>query len=355
AQVTALAVKSQASVGALVEDTGLTNLLNPSPGEDLSPAQMLGQFLADTATIEEEQPSSARTIAVITPDEWDPDPVELNGLLSALTPVTGAPWMTGITPDAATTAATLPGRSFVQNAPDGGLVSPPKDYLTDLRTARQRLDEFQSMQPSSTVDAMTQLVDQMTEQLLTAEGGEWWMKGTGFAGGEAFARAVSNRVNGQLGKIEVGSPTFTLTSKGAAIPLQIDSRLTYPVKVILYLASDKLDFQQGRPCPNIPASRATCLTQTILPRLQTIKVKASANSSGGFPVQVQVRTLNQVTIAQGRLLIRSTAYNVVALGIVGAAALFLLGTWAWGFIRRRVAAGRLSQVLPEAPHLPAGS
>ncbi|HLI55752.1 MAG TPA: hypothetical protein VKY26_01845, partial [Actinomycetota bacterium] len=99
------------------------------------------------------------------------------------------------------------------------------------------------------------------------------------------------------------------------------------------------------------------LTVTLLPRLQTIRVRALAAFSGRLPVQIEVRALNppdNTTISQGRLLIRSTAYNIVALGIVGAAALFLLATWAWGFVRRRLAAPGLGPVLPEAPPVPAG-
>lgn len=348
AQVTAVAVKSQSSVGALVEDAGLTDLLSPSSSADLSPSQVLQQFLAYSATIQEERPGVARTVCVVTPPDWNPDPVVLTGLLASLTPVTGAPWMVGITPDAATTAGTLPGRVMVQKVPDDGLATPPKEYFSALRTARQRLDEFKSLSPPP------DLVNQLTKQLLIAEGGEWWAKGSGAAGGEAFARAAINQVNGQLSKIRVGDQTYTLTSKGAEIPLTVDSGLDYQVKVVLYLASDKLTFEQGGPCPGVPSSQATCLTVTLSPKLQTIRVRALSTFTGRVPVQIEVRTPTNATISQGLLHVRSTAYNIVALGIVGAAALFLLVTWTWGFVRRRVAAGRLSQVLGEPPPAPAG-
>ncbi|HWD08010.1 MAG TPA: DUF6049 family protein, partial [Actinomycetota bacterium] len=346
AQVTAVAGRSQTSVGALVEDTALTDLLTPSG--DLSPAQVLEQFLADTATIQQEQPGLARTVSVVTPADWDPDPVVLSGLFAALTPITGAPWMTGVTPDAATTGGTLLGRVVVQNVSEDGLVTPPKAYFTALHTARQRLDEFKTLAPPGT------MVDQLTAQLLVAEGEEWWGKASAASGGEAFARYVANWVSGQLAKIQVGDQTYTITSKGAEIPLGVDSGLSYTVKVVLYLASDKLNFQQGGACPGIPATQATCLMLALQPRLQTIRVRAVNTLSGRFPVQVEVRTLNNATISQGRLLIRSTAYNFVALGIVGAAALFILANWVWGLVRRRIAAARPPQVFPEPPPAPAG-
>jgi len=61
-------------------------------------------------------------------------------------------------------------------------------------------------------------------------------------------------------------------------------------------------------------------------------------------VRVELRTLPGVLISRGNLFISSTAYNLVALSIMGAAALFILLSWAGGIARRRV--GGLSAGAP---------
>jgi hypothetical protein len=346
ALVIAEAPKAQATAQALVEDTGLGGLLDG--GSDLSAAQMLQQFLADSATIQQERPGVARTVTVVTPPDWNPDPVLLDGVLAALAPVGGAPWLAAVTPDAVPPAVAPPVRLANATVSNPGLATPGKEYFDTLRAARQHLDEYKSLAPPASK------VDELTSQLLVAEGGQWWQKGSSPSGGEAYARYVTRWIEAELAKIHLSTPTetFTLTSKTATIPLSVYSGVAYRVKVVLSLASDKLTFPHGAACPGETPRQATCVIEVLQPRGQTINVKADSDFTGRLPVQVQIRSLNNVIIFQGSLFVRSTAYNVVALGIVGAAAAFLLGNWAWGFLRRRLAT-RVAPVLPEAPPLPA--
>ena len=341
------ATSRDGTAGALVEDSVLTSRLQGGP--DLSGAQTLQQFLAEAATIMLEQPNATRAMVVVTSSTWNPDNTVLDGLLGAIAPSARVPWMEGATPDSVMASSTdLISRAISDNAVDPAVSVPGRDYFDALRTARQRLNDFLELAPPAA------LADAYTRELLIAEGREWWDHGSAPQRGAAFARWVTDRVNGQFGRIQVQDQTITLTSRKAAIPLVIESGVSYKVQVVIRLESDKLRVLHGQACSDSPPGTATCLSQTLQPRAQTLLISAAANFSGRFPVQVDIQTINHVTIAHGRLLIRSTAYNVVALSIMGAAALFLLMSWIGGMLRRRVraAAPVSGGELAEPPPLP---
>ncbi|HEU5002683.1 MAG TPA: DUF6049 family protein [Actinomycetota bacterium] len=340
AQITAVAPKNHASVGALVEDSTLASRLAPGDGGNgLDPVQIRQQFLAEAATIEQEQPAVSRAVVTVAPNDWSPDPTVLDGVLSALTSGSGAPWMAGATPDALAATGTAPAIDVADSVVSAGPSDPGKDYFDALRTAGKRLSDFEAIGPPA------RLVNDLTRRLLVAEGEEWWGRGSTPDKGRPFATYVTNRVKAELAKIQINrNSTVTITSQKAKIPFAVESGLGYPVTVMFYLASDRLTFTQGSACPGQKPGQATCLMQTLKPRAQIIVVHASAKFSGQFPVQIEVRTPANVLITRGSLLVRSTAYNIVALVIMGAAALFLLIAWARGVVRRRVR----SEVHPEA-------
>lgn len=345
------ATDQEPSMDGLVVDPVLDSRLTGDPGD--SPIQVRQQFLAESATILEEQPAHARSIAVLAPADWDPAPVVVSGILDALAPGTGSPWMTGVTPDGVIAQSTDTSvRALAQSVTDALGPAPAKDYLDQLRSARAALDNFAAIGPPAT------LVDQLTRRLLVAEGGQWWGKGSTSDRGRGYARAVSDAVKGEFAKIRAPKDQLiVLTNRHATIPLALTSLTTYPVTVRVGLESDKLAFLgtvsgvKGEPCNStaVPA-QTTCLTLSLLPGAQTIQVKATANFSGSFHVQVDLLTDNAspARISTGSLAIRSTAYNIVALGIMGGAALFILVSWVRGVGRRRAAGGP-----PPAPRLPA--
>jgi hypothetical protein len=335
------------SMGALVQDSVLSSRLQGDNG--LSPVQVRQRFLAESATILNERPAMQRSIAIVAPSDWAPDPVVVGGIFDALAP-TGSPWMTGARPDdvLAQGKDAAQGKDTVQtvsqNAADAGPQTPSKDYFEALRTARRTLDDFAALQPTLAVGngpngpSVQTLIDQLTRHLLDAESEEWWGRGPTPDRGKALARSVSSGLQGQLRKIRIQSrnQTITLTSRGATIPLVLESGVNYPVLVVIKLTSDKVEFQGGQPCFD-PQGPATCLTKVLLPRAQTIQVRAKSKFSGSFQVKVALRSVPGLQIAQARLLIRSTAYNLLALSIMGAAALFILLSWLGGIARRRMA------------------
>jgi hypothetical protein len=62
-----------------------------------------------------------------------------------------------------------------------------------------------------------------------------------------------------------------------------------------------------------------------------------AKTTGRFPVQVQIQTPSGRPLRAAQLVVRSTAYNLVALIITIGAAVFLLAWWARRFLPRKTA------------------
>jgi hypothetical protein len=79
---------------------------------------------------------------------------------------------------------------------------------------------------------------------------------------------------------------------------------------------------------------------TLPPRTVTrFLVDIRAQTTGRFPIKLQVFPPGSFCatclIAESDLIVRSTAYNRVALALTIGAALFLLGRWARRFLPRR--------------------
>jgi hypothetical protein len=77
----------------------------------------------------------------------------------------------------------------------------------------------------------------------------------------------------------------------------------------------------------------------LAPGVRTILLRAHAQATGRIPVRVQLLTsgggAGVAVIAERTMVIRSTAYNRVALFVTIGAALFLLGWWGRRFLPRR--------------------
>jgi hypothetical protein len=68
---------------------------------------------------------------------------------------------------------------------------------------------------------------------------------------------------------------------------------------------------------------------------QTLGFEVHLNTTGRFPVDIQISAPSGRLIAQGTLIVRSTAYNRIALLITIGAAFLALMLWARRFLPRR--------------------
>jgi hypothetical protein len=166
------------------------------------------------------------------------------------------------------------------------------------------------------------LPDQLETTVLLAESQSFTDKNLA---GRAFLDSVRHRLTREFHKVtpDITDPQRTLASRNGVIPVGITNTTGYPVRVSVRLVSNRLSF--------LPAD-----TQPL--RLNgdstTLLFHVQARTTGRFPVQVQILTPNGVELTHDELVVRSTAYNLIALIITIGAALFLLLWWGRRFLPR---------------------
>lgn len=306
---------------ALIGDTRLNSQIENA--HELGTIEARQRFAAETATIHLETPGLVRAVVALSPLDWQVEAGDVGGILSTLS---FAPWLVATTPDNIVAQLKPPADQRVRLAASATLLEnfeelPPAGYFTALEDAQSAIDRYAELAPPPAQ------LGALSRRLLIAESADWWSGRTQLARGLAFARSVPASVSSEIEMIRAPEPqTITLTSRTGVIPLSVGSALEYPVDVVIRLDSDKLRFPDGNRID---------VTQ-LKPPNQTFRVRAITQSSGTFPLKVQVLTPSGQLVSDSQLTIRSTAYNVVALSITGGAAVFLVGWWAIGAVRRRL-------------------
>jgi hypothetical protein len=118
--------------------------------------------------------------------------------------------------------------------------------------------------------------------------------------------------------------TVTLTSStGGAIPVRVTNANDFPVHVILRLVS--LGHLQSPDADGVLGPNATT----------TVNFDVRLNTTGRFPVKVQVVSPSGRPINETTLTVRSTGFNRIAMLITIAAVAVLLLLWARRFLPRR--------------------
>jgi len=156
------------------------------------------------------------------------------------------------------------------------------------------------------------------ERLLTVSGA------TGFdnAQRQAYLDSAVAFVQSQAHEIDLPEQQrVTLTSHDGELPLLLQNRLDYPVRVKIVLSSDKVDF-----------SGASTFESTLQPGDNRIPIPLSTRASGAFPINVAVSSPDDVLpMTSGRLPVRSTAISGIGLALTIGAGLFLAIWWARHF------------------------
>lgn len=316
-----VALITDAGLNAHLSKLGSSGASGTEAGQGIIEARQ--RFVAETATIQLETPGLIRAVVALAPLDWKVVPGSVQGLLETLS---RAPWLITTTPDQILTQLRPPPGQVVRLATSESVLEnvqtlPPASYFEELGEARKATENYAVLAPPAAQ------LGALTRQLLIAQSADWWANRALINRGLAFAKSISSTVAGEMKMIRAPAPqTITLTSRTGVIPLSVGSALNYPVDVVIRLESDKLRFPDGN---RIPITK-------LRPPNQTIRVRAITQSSGTFPLHVRVLTPDGQPVADSQLTIRSTAYNIVALSITGGAAIFLVGWWAVGAIRKRM-------------------
>lgn len=190
------------------------------------------------------------------------------------------------------------------------------NFVQDLGDAREAIDQYASM-----TDEAVPLPAHLSSLLMRAVSRHHASSETS---ARAFIGAVRSALSDEFDKVEPPSGSaVTLTSQEGVIPVTMRNATGYDVRVRVTLRSPRLDFLEGGAREVVLSSEAHALTFPV-----------RALTTGRFTVRILVDTPSGRRIAESEIVVRSTAYNRVALIVTIGAALFLAAWWGRRFLRR---------------------
>ena len=306
-------------VQAAAADAGLTAHFDGAANQALAAHHLI----ADLAVIYLDRPGDdeRRGIAAIAPRDWRPTraftEVVTGGL--ALSPI-----IEPISLD--TLFATVPtarddaGANMVRRP---AILTPGSlaEVASDLADARRNLDSLGSVLGSGNPTSAV-----IEEQLLVAESSDLKT----LRQREAYVAGADRQVQAQLNAIEMPEGrSFTLTARTGEIPVTFKNNTGKPVRVVVKIESDKLDF---------PAGTQLDLELSRLNTTQRFPVVARA--SGAFPVRITlVSPDGRLEVGRARITVRSTAASGASLVVAMGAATFLAVWWGRNAMKGRRARG----------------
>ena len=191
-------------------------------------------------------------------------------------------------------------------------------YVEAIRQERRRIEALRAVAPQD------EAADALAENLLYAEAGAYvgdedsgraWIDATHAATERVFVRAAP-----------LPDQVFTVASGTVAIPLRIPGSPGPPLSVRIQLKSAGLRFPDGD-------AQDTVITDED----RVLSFRIEATGAGQIPVSVLVLAPNGRVLSESTLVVRSTAFNRVALAITAVAALALIALWLRRLMARRAA------------------
>jgi hypothetical protein len=318
-------VHARDDLDALLVDDGLRAVIDAGMANRALEPLALQRFLAELLMVQAELPSDQRALVVAPDRRWAPDPAFAAALLSDTGKV---PWvqpvpLSTVVDNPLSTKVTREPLTYPSSARAAEL---GPSYLAQVRKAKERSDAFASI----TLAGDSQARD-FDEAILRTLSSAWR---TNHREGQSRLAGVTAALASTMRRVRIatGERSFvTLTSHSGTVPVTVSNELDTPVHVVIGITSG-LHLKvsgNGRKAEVIPAHRQI-----------PIDVKATAQTSGVFPLEVTLYTPTGQTYQKVQLFVRSTAYGVVALLITGGATAVLMVAVVVRLIRRGLRARR---------------
>jgi hypothetical protein len=283
--------------------------------------------LGELATIYLETPGTPhRGAAVLFPERTGAGP----GFLHDFGELIGeSPWLQPMNPT--DLVRSLPtNRAPVRLAPQTGPSFPP-GYAGAFGAARDALVRFRS-----TVQGAGDLADRLSDDLLLSLSGAAVRN---IPLGQDFLSYVNGTVHHVLKDIQPPATghMVTIPSLRGTVVFTVKNGTRYQTRILVKLVPHgQLTLPKGDQIAVVLQPGETTLVQMAV----------QAQTTGRFPITVQILAPQGGLIAQSQLIVRSTAYNRLALFVTAGAVVFLLLWWGRRFLPR--ASSRPDEPAPEA-------
>lgn len=292
---------------AFVADRVLQQRLGALAEPDAS-TLALQAFFAETAMIREERPGTeGRVIHVVLPWPSHPGPAVGERLLAGLG---RAPWLRALTPRAALRRSLDPVPHRLVDRSPTAANTPDAVYRAQLFDARRMLDSFDEMFEAGVASALR---TRLRRNLLVAHSRTWWDSPLLLERGRSYATQTRADMLRMIDRIDLqGAEVINFTSERGQVQFVVVNDTGFPIVVDLGLESPKLAVE-------------SLVDEPIPVGDHPVQVAAEAQSSGTFPLSVQMRSPGGgLTLATKTITIRSTNFNEVALTITVGAFAFLV-------------------------------
>jgi hypothetical protein len=317
-----LAPQHGSPMTAVASNADLAARFTGSPG---NPVLAAHQLVAELSQIYYEKPNdeTPRAVVVVAPSTWSDDPAFVDALLDSLD---GNPVVEPVTLNQFFASFPNPAtcRDGCRLVGDPGSAGLP---VTAIRHQRQLVEGFSS---AASGDVAARVETQLGNLVLAGES-----ETLRPAQQSAVLRNAGLAVDAQLAQLTVGGDrTVTLTSTQGTLQVTIVSTAAYPVTATLTLTSDKLLFPNGttqwtEQARLLPAAPGTAYTNVV-------PVAVRARTSGVFNVDIVMHSPSfQLQLADGQMIVRSTATSVVGIVLSLGALAVLIVWWVRTSIRRR--------------------
>jgi hypothetical protein len=301
---------SSGPVTALVSDPNVAAMLSSELVTE-DPVRAAQAVLGELAAIWLEQPGLDRGIAVTFPEGFDPSGAFFGQLVRG---VAGAPWLRKST--ASAMAEAFPPASESKLAATVP-VPFPSTYVDIIKQTRRRIETYRTMLVDESVEP-----DRLDAMLLLAESGQFLVDQSA---GLSFVGSAREDIASVFGAVrpDTTQPITLTSSSGTGIPIRVTNGNREPLRISVRLVSSHL---RGSPQSSLVLNADST---------QTVNFDVQLNTTGRFPVIVEVTSPSGRVISSHTLIVRSTAYNRFALFITIGAALLALLVWARRFVPRR--------------------
>jgi len=309
----------QTRVQAVMADAGLAAHFDGSLNQPLAAHHLL----ADLAVLYLDRPGDdeRRGVAAIAPRGWRPTRQFLYVLTTGLAM---SPIVEAISVDtlfgAVPTARDDTGATMVRKP---AILAPGSlaEVAADLADARRNLDSLGTVLGAG--NATSAVIE---EHLLVAESSD--LKSRRLR--DPYIASADRQIQDQLGAIEMPEGrSFTLTARTGEIPVTFKNNTGRPVRVVVTMESDQLEF---------PAGEVQELELTRLNTTQRFPVVARA--SGAFPIRITLESPDRhLVVGRARITVRSTAASGASLVVAMGAATFLAVWWGRNAMKGRRARG----------------
>jgi hypothetical protein len=289
-------------IDLLLASDSLTQLLGSAgstPGTAFATTQ---KFLAETALLASQ--GSSQPLVVAPPRRWDP-PAGLAADLLAAT--ASAPWLRPVT------LASLTSARHIRNWPAADLPSGSTGHgsasravLRELRALNREIAALQSIRAKPNADLYL--------PVSAVESSAW--QGTSKATARAMLTMLAKRIAAEQRAVQIVSePRITLGGLKGSVPVSIENRLGYAVKVKLKLIFSQATGMKITPDPGELITVPARMTQTVRLRVQATEVGSTT---------ITMRLANQygqplAAAAARRMTIQATQVGVLGMIIFAAA------------------------------------